>query len=205
MAGSDSQIPSRGPPNGTIRYIFAWDLDGIERQGNGNWSVTNDLGYRLDVEEAYLVTYQASLVPAMKMGNQRISPPWYERIFEHHHAHGPRGSWGPRRPVCSAILVRRIHDDFGHRDPYTVELKANTRYCDVHYLVSQADFGTENLPLEPELDSVSLILRGSWSHPEIGTMNPITVNVDIAYGALQSSLAHILRPLKTSPVSVGPS
>jgi len=42
---------------------MAWEESQIETLANGGWSTTSDLGYRVEVEEGWVLTYLLSLVP----------------------------------------------------------------------------------------------------------------------------------------------
>lgn len=175
---------------GQIRYVLAWDLDGIAVADDGGWSLRTDLGYTVTVTRGWVTSYQVSLASCGLIEGTLAR-------------HAPRssGRHDLGRALWSLIggVAHAGHDD--EDDPSTwpspqveplngfadlelgvVEVPAQT-YCKAHYLVGRADDDAVNVPTEVDYDRVSLHLEGTWQ-VDGGEPQPLVLVTDFNFGKL---------------------
>ena len=161
--------------SGVIRYTAAWEWgEAIDTPGPG-WQMTNDLGYRVQVEAGAVVFYSAEVLACEHehsetlwqrlgdlLGNSLTTPAAYA-------GHGDTDNPAEVMPVLIESLA----------EPATTELGSvqatEPAYCQGHYLVARA--------VEGEMAGRSLTVSGTVNGPD-GIAQPFAIDTSLAWGTI---------------------
>ena len=186
-AGPDPTAPDvspwRGlgevPSAGSARYIYAWDMTGVEVVGeDGAWATMTDLGYRVTVVAGYVVSASVQLTACPADDS---STAWWRQLIGVPAARAGHGTEGNPAAVTQA-LVERLHAT-ATREIGTVNALSD-RLCGVHYLVGPADRDSLDLPESPQMVDRSLYLEGRWRAPGSDVEHPFVVDTAMSWGVL---------------------
>ena len=137
-----------------VRYRLAWDTSGVEARDEGGFALTNALGYRIEIDEAYLTSYSISLVPC----GSAVASPLFGRAPADEFERGHSGESDP-----SALEPPRVEDLRwpSPLDAEAIEFEAAT-YCQVHYLSARSTADSLGLPEDDDYLGASLRFTGRW-------------------------------------------
>jgi hypothetical protein len=172
---------------------MAWEESQIESLDAGGWSTTSDLGYRVEVEEGWVLNYLLSLVPCDSEPDTGALA-WLGWVFGSpaHADHAPFSD-----PSLVELSALEPFDS-----PRTLNLGPfgfpEQTYCSVYWLIARGEPGTA-------AGGTSLRIRGTWQRGtetgavEIDTDFALALITDIPpISADQSGLQVTLtRPLST--------
>lgn len=172
-----------------VEYRLTWGRDdGVTPGGDGSWSVTNDLGYRVRVARGWITSYSMELVECPKESRGEASP--FGLLAA---ALGARAAWAGHlsgtpnpaaiRPMQVESLIEPVSHDVG-----AVTL-APQPYCQLHYLVARAGKDSPGLPADLNMVDASLHLEGTYQARDADRATPFTVHSDVAYGQLFNHVA----------------
>lgn len=160
---------------GSISYTAAWAWgDAIDTPGPG-WEVTNDLGYRVQVESGAVVLYSTQLIACEHEHDESVWQWLSERLGV---AIGPAtayaGHGDEENPAeVMPVLVESL------AEPETVALGSvevsEPAWCQGHYLVARG--------AEGEMAGRSLEIAGTVTGPD-GATAPFVIDTALAWGAL---------------------
>jgi len=187
------------PPPSTphaVRYQLDWSWDDVKRAADGSfWEITNNLGYRVRVNRAYVSSYSMELVecprdatPVAKLETLLCS--MIEGTAVAGHASGT-----PNPAAIRALRVESLTDPAWSEAG--VVMLAPQAYCQLHYLVARASRDAQGLPAELDMVDTSLHIEGTYRAPGAPTEVPFTVHTAAAYGAL---FDHSINP--SAPIHV---
>ena len=189
---------SATPVSGEIRYTLAWDTEGITITPN-NWEVVNDLGYRVQVEQGYLVSNQTRLI-ACEHTHGLIE--WLQHRLGMPKAQAGHGADVDEAAIFDASvesLTAFTAISFGS---VTVH---EPSYCQAHYLAARALRDTRNLPTDTDLFNITLWVSGTYSDAE-RTNVPFSISTNLNYGQIiplqTPSLQSIHAEVGAQPVEV---
>lgn len=166
-------IPAQAE-SGSIRYSAAWAWgDAIDTPGPG-WEVTNDLGYRVQVESGAVVFYSVQLLACEHEHAETV----WQRLGDWlgsslgpvtaHAGHGDEENPAEVMPVLVESLA----------EPGTVALGSvqvsEPAWCQGHYLIAQGVDGA--------MSGRSLTVSGTVTGPD-GTTAPFAIDTALAWGA----------------------
>jgi hypothetical protein len=168
-----------------VEYRLTWARDeGVTPGGDGSWSVTNDLGYRVRVARGWITSYSMELVECPKESREEGSP----FAFIYSMLLGARAAWAghlsgtPNPAAIRPMQVESLTDPASH-DVGAVVL-APQPYCQLHYLVARAGKDSPGLPTDLDMVDASLHLEGTYQARDADNATPFTVHTDVAYGQL---------------------
>lgn len=169
------------PPPSTVTFHLAWDLTGVTVEDDGAWSVVTDRDLTVRIERAWLVFYQASLVPCASVepqGSLGDDLLWLLGVGVAHAGHDDPGMDPSTWPTPTVEwLVPPAPRTFGPR------AVPDQTYCRAHYLVGRSDEGTAELPDAVDLDRLTLWFEGTWQAPG-GAPTPFVLRTALANGRL---------------------
>lgn len=125
----------------TAEILLAWRVDRVS-VGTGRLSLTNNLGYRIELLQGYVADLSLELIPCQKFGEI------FRKMIFGRAAHAGHSRFqSPNRLQHSRIepIVPPDPARLGAFSPPDV------RYCKAHYLVASAVAATEALPAAPDL------------------------------------------------------
>ena len=167
---------SRAPITGEIRYTLAWDTEGITQTQNG-WSITNDLGYHVQVEQGYIVSNHTRLI-ACEHTHGLIE--WLQHRFGM-----PTAQAGHGVDVDEAAIFDASVESLTALTPllFGSVTVSEPSYCQAHYLTARALRDTRNLPTETDLFNVTLFISGTYSDAEQEAV-PFRISTNLNYGQI---------------------
>ena len=182
---SSGQAPAEVPqaaPVGELSYRLDWSWGQAEPSSDGvGWEVVTDLGYKVVVEEGFLVTYSMEVVECDPVIPEGFGAWLWKQV-------GPGVAWAGHSGLAenpAAIRVSRVESLTSPKALVLGPLElAPQRYCNIHYLVARADEDTLELPTEVDLDRVSVYIRGSWQAPDSAAAVPFQFETALAAGVL---------------------
>lgn len=138
--------PTAASPS-SVTWAFAWDEAGLVREVDGGWTTTTDLGVRVHVTRAELVTFTASLVPCETHAADAWVP-WSSAWAGH------GGFTDPTH------VVAPVHEDVVALRPTQVDTGPvpEATYCQVHALLARDATAAS--------EGTSLRLDGTWAAPD---------------------------------------
>ncbi len=156
-----------------VTYLLTWDTSRIEPLAQG-WAVETDLGYRVEIEDGFLVSYALHLEPCAALFHS-----------------------GSDRSDMPTPRVERL-------DTFETTLLApvtfpTQRYCGVAYDLARADWTAEGAPEDLEVDGVTLALEGRWSR-EGG--EPVEFSWSSSLTASNSYPLEVQRPTRRARVEL---
>lgn len=176
--------PLTSPPEGephSIYYELGWQKEGIVQAADGGWSVTSDLGYEVQLDEGYLVSYSAQLVPC-ENDDPLLCRATLPSFLSTKLAHAGHSTGTADPSAIETAVVESLSS------PVTLQFGAALaqpqRYCTLHYLAARADQDSQNLPSQPDLIGSSIYLKGSYRAPGQEDRTPFEVSSDSAYGII---------------------
>jgi hypothetical protein len=174
-----------------VRYSMDWDWGtAIPTSTGTGWEVINNLGFRIVVEKAYLVTYRTGLVACEEA--DLVDP---QRDNPHQMCTASSWSWSL---IPNAYAGHSFVDD----DPVVittsyVEDLSNPKltdlgivtvggqtYCRVHYLLARAEREAVGLPEDVALVDSTIYLQGRYFAPDSNEAVAFTILDASADGAL---------------------
>lgn len=167
---------SREPISGEIRYTLTWDTQGITRTQVG-WSITNDLGYHIQVEQGYIVSNQTRLI-ACEHTHGLIE--WLQHRFGM-----PKAQAGHGADIDEAAIFDASVESLTALTPliFGRVTVSEPSYCQAHYLAARALRDTRNLPTETDLFNVTLLIRGTYDDAEQEAV-PFSISTNLNYGQI---------------------
>ena len=188
-AAADADVDApQGVELSYAEYLLTYAWGEAEPLEGGGWTTVNDLGYRVEVELGYLVSYSASLSPCTPAGTADTSSSTTaslgERLLGRLMLPGTAFAGHASAADPSQIEAPTLEDlalptdrSFGATEFEPAD------YCWVHYLAAQADEDTPSLPADAEMEGATLYLEGQvWiddAHAE-----PFTLRATTASGVL---------------------
>lgn len=167
-------IPAQAQ-TGSIRYTAAWAWgDAIDTPGPG-WEVTNDLGYRVQVETGSVVLYSAQLLACEHEHTESVWQGLSDLLGSvvgptaAHAGHGDEENPAEVMPVLVESLAEPETAALG-----SVEV-SEPAWCQGHYLIARG--------VEGEMAGRSLQIAGTVTGPD-GTAAPFVIDTALAWGAL---------------------
>lgn len=162
ILGAD-ELAAQSEPGPTTSILFEWDHTGVTIT-DGRISLTNDLGYRIDLNQAYIVNLSVELVPCEKWSALAVPEKrsvLYDLVFGRPAFAGHSRFRSPSRLQHSTAepLTGSTIWSLGTVTPPDVA------YCQAHYLIGRAVAVTNNLPTSPDLRNLSLYLAGRFETP----------------------------------------
>lgn len=144
---------------GQITYRLEWEWGQAQPTEQG-WTVTNDLGYEVQVNRGYLVAYSAELIgcePSV------LDTAWLFDYLGPQPAYAGHGA-DPNETRLTASYIEDL------RRPVAVTVETVTvtphSYCQAHYLIGPAgDSATQNLPQDVNMIGQSLFIAGAYIAP----------------------------------------
>ncbi len=167
---------STTPVSGEIRYTLAWDTEGITRTANG-WEVVNDLGYRVQVEQGYLVSNQTRLIPC-EHTHGLIE--WLQHRLGLRTAKAGHGA-----DVDEAAILDASVESLTAFTPFAFGSVTvhEPSYCQAHYLAARALRDTRNFPTDTDLFNITVWVSGTYSDAE-QTNVPFSISTNLNYGQI---------------------
>ena len=172
-----------------VDYYVSWDTSGVTLKDDG-LELRNNLGYQVELRAGYLVFYSTQLVPCEDEESSELTraqtksidwAKWLGRVIGIRTAHAGHGDEDMDPSVMAQSYVENLIA------PEAMELGtrtiADTRYCQIHYLVARGGSGTIGLPEDQDMVGASLYMEGTWSL-EGGAPQPFTILSSVAYGTL---------------------
>ncbi len=167
------------PTGHLVDYTLTWETDDVAFDGD-TLRVVNNLGYTIEVDQAYLVTFGVKLVPCEDELDITLTQILRWMVGGVAHA----GHGGENRDPSAARLPRVESLLAPDTVKHAQRVIGNQRYCQVHYLVGPAGPDTLDLPPTDSLDGMSLSFQGRWHRGDVATAVPFTVTSTKAYGTL---------------------
>lgn len=156
---SVAQTP--GAPRATM--WLSWDRHGVETAA-GQLLLTNDLGYRIELAQGYIVTLSVELVPCEKWGSR-------QPVGSQARLYG----WLVGRPAYAGhrrvLSQRRLQHSTAESVMTLADWKLgrlvppDVTYCKAHYLIGRAFAATQSLPQNVDLRNRSIYLKGTYQKP----------------------------------------
>ncbi len=195
--GNIPQSDAGRPTSGVLEYHLEWDTEGVERIETG-WELVTDLGYTVQIEWGYVVTYSVSLVPCPMAS---LSPvlQLIEWVFPS--AYAGHGDIADQSAIEASIAESLL--DMSSRVIRRTDM-SESRYCDAFILFARGDLGTITDEADLDADGISVTLRGRWLPPGGMTPTPLVIETDLARGELQSSFDQSADALINRPIEIGP-
>ncbi len=165
---------------GNIIYQLDWIWGAATPSQNG-WDVTNDLGYHIHVDEAYLVSYSVQLVECEQDHEETASS---LDLFGIQTAYAGHGSDAPD----PSSLVEPTVESFAAPEMLvygSIAVPAAT-YCQAHYLVARAGNTTANLPNQIELMGTSVYIAGTVRYPDKMISTSFVIETTLANGTVMA-------------------
>lgn len=165
--------------SGTITYDLSWNTDGVTFTDDG-WQVENNLGYTVEVERGYVVSYSVTA---------NYCP----------HRHGLLANLlGFITPATAFAGHNSEHDVAELTASYNESLIAletvtlgtvtvnEPSYCEGHYLIASTDTDAATLPDDVDMYATSLYIEGQYIAPDSTTAVPFTIQSPLAWGTIQT-------------------
>jgi hypothetical protein len=166
--------PVAAPRPHTVRYVLTWATDGVAREADGAWTVTNDLGYRVRVGRGWVTSYSTELVECPKDAAAWF--PFPSLAFAGHLAGTPNPA--AVKPMRVESLLRPADAEAG------VVTLAPQPYCQLHYLVARAGHDSPGLPAELDMVDTTLHVEGTYRAADAAGDTAFTIHSASAYGQL---------------------
>ncbi|MDA0240658.1 MAG: hypothetical protein O3A84_11625 [Proteobacteria bacterium] len=166
----------------SVTVNLAWNRDGVSLK-DGRLSLTNDLGYRIVLEQAYIVNLSVELIPCHEWSgklNGGIGT-WIQALLFGRSAHAGHSLFGSPSKLQNSVaesLLGSAPMTLGKIDAPDVE------YCSLHYLIGRAWAVTKALPSMPDLLNLSLFLSGQFSPPGKGEAQAFLIKSSEASGRI---------------------
>lgn len=163
-------------------YLLDWDLENVELNKTGpGWSVTNNLGYRIQIERGYLVNRSIELIACEHNHTAGVSS-IISALFLPQPAYAGHGNTEHDTSRISRPFVETL------TTPGPVELETVTgmepAYCQMHYLIAPGIETAKNLPDDADMLNVSLFIEGTYQTQDSNTAVPFTITTDLAWGTV---------------------
>ena len=171
-----------------VLYTLEWTLGEATLHRDGStWSVINDRGFEVVVEEGWLVSASVQLVPCEGEAEPGETAGALDTLMRWFAIPEARAEHFGGLEDVSAVLTPIAEPLLGPSQldigPIAV---GGLRYCAMHYLVNKATSNTRNLPESPTLSGVSLHLKGSYrflEDPDAEAI-PLAVSCSMPVGML---------------------
>lgn len=157
-----SPVSAQNAPQASVSatVTLAWNTDGVSLK-DGRMSLTNNLGYRIVLDQAYIVNLSVELIPCQEWSRTPvggIGAKLHAFLFGRsaHAGHSLFGSPSKLQNSVAESLLGSVPMTLGEINLPDVE------YCRVHYLLGRAWAVTKALPSSPNLLNLSLYLSGNY-------------------------------------------
>ena len=175
---TQGQAHQHTAPTTEVSYILDWAWgEALPAEGGRGWSVTNNLGYTIQVQRGYLVNRSVELIPCEYEGS-------LVEIFLDRLASQPVQAGHGDAEHDSTRISTPFIESFAQ--PSTSELETvfgyEPTYCQAHYLIAPGIETARNLPTEVNLLDKSLLIEGNYTTPHSDTAVPFTVSTGLAWG-----------------------
>lgn len=158
---------------GVILYRTGWAWGDAVPTADG-WTVTNDLGFVVMVEKAYLVNYTVQLLECEDHTHASLLDSLMPDTVLAGHGVG----------INPALVEASFIENFTH--PETIEFGKVTvesvAYCEAHYLIARAGSETRFQPGDIEMYGVSLYVEGKYQKMDSAEITPFTAQTHLANG-----------------------
>lgn len=180
---------------GTVTFELAWDLSGVTWTGDGEAQLETELGYQVTLTRGYLTSYSVQLV-ACEDDEASVATPTASRgwladllgsgVAYAGHSYDSENPMAWEQPLVES-LTAPADRVMGEVD------STGLSYCGVHYLAARADDDAVDMPGDADMQRVTLVLDGRWSHGEANGQFSLTSG--LANGVLHDLLADEEPPL----------
>ena len=170
-SGGKQTAETTTPTLTSVEWVMAWDGSATETRETGGWSTTSDLGYEIEVDEGWVLTYLLSLVPCETEADTGALA-WLGWIFG-------APALADHAPFSDPSLVELSAVE-GFDSPSTLSLGPfdfpEQTYCSIYWLVARG---------EPETAAAGTSLRvsGMWQRgSETGVLE---IDTDFALALIE--------------------
>jgi len=170
-------------------YQFTWDRSNIIELDNGRWQTTNNLGYEVQIDGGWLVSYAATFVPCRSASKERITAPNGILAFVASLMVSTARAGHGDVADPSAMSDGTVETIGGPHIRVRVGPIPNAQYCDLHYLVARGDAVTARLNTAPDMIGTSLKISGRYRGENESEFSSFSISTDIAFGTLHSAQA----------------
>ncbi|MBK8257515.1 MAG: hypothetical protein IPK82_33205 [Polyangiaceae bacterium] len=151
---------TRGIQISAAVWTLEWDTHSVTPLGGGGFEVTTDLGYRVSVEEAWLLSHSVSFGSCDTLsqfaGNKPPEKhPWYDFLPIH-------TAWAHTEDTDPSTLETSYVEDL--TKPSNLEFSTAftpARYCRAHWLLARATNPTQGA-IGPDMAQRSLYIKGFY-------------------------------------------
>jgi len=160
--------------SGQVKYTFLW------KDVPDEWSeagvITNELGYSLEIERAWLGVNRIQLIPC-KIDEQQG---WFKNFSIVASAFAGHDDGPPDPSAFDVGLVEEIGSALATETPI-IQVETGL-YCGVHVLYAETpEFAVD---AEDEMVGLTLLLRGHWWSPWSDTKTPFELSTTLGNGAI---------------------
>ena len=195
FGGAETQSPDAGSSEDSlvsrsseVTYRLEWTgHEALTWNEDGTWSLTNDLGFEISVDLAYLVSYSSELVECT--ASERISTSgwikWMGNLVAGAllaRAHAGHSSLDPNPAAIMAPLAETLTPP-SDRDLGSTTIEAE-HYCKVHYLTARSDDKAQWLPENVDLYRQTLFVSGRYLSRDSGAPIDFAWRSDLGNGAI---------------------
>jgi hypothetical protein len=131
-------------------WTLDWDLDGLDLETSGAWSVETDLGFEVRIDQGALFSYALSLAPCT-VSSRTLQPSLVATAWAGH------GEVDPAQQVVALVESLTLPNA---SDIAPISFPAS-EYCGVHWLVAHGE-------ITPDAPQSSLQVHGIWARGEQG-------------------------------------
>jgi hypothetical protein len=174
-----------------VTYSLDWNWgEASPLESKPGWTVLNNLGYRIEVETAYLVTYRTGLVTCEEsdlLDTQRensfgscMASKWTWTLFSNAHA-------GHSFTDDDPVVITTPHvENLAQPSSLSVGTVSvsDQKYCRLHYLIARAEREAVGLPNDVALVDSSLYVAGHYFLPDSDDPVSFSILSNAADGAL---------------------
>jgi hypothetical protein len=148
-----------------VSYLLSWEWGDVARHPDGSWSVTNDLGYEVEVLDGYVVSYEATAIGCSSQAG------WFESVLD---VFVPGVAWAGHAGSSEETVVAEVVESL--TDPVSRSLgvgwTTTADYCEAHLAFGTSDPSATTLFLSLVVDgsrSIEVATELSW-----GTLGTLT-------------------------------
>ena len=170
-----------------ITYTLDWTWGDATPNSNGNgWTVTNDLGYEIQVERGYLVNRSMELIPCPTEDtiSSLILEQFLPQLAYAGHGSDDRDPSRISRPFVESLTAPTsaiLETTYGYQPDY----------CQVHYLIAEGIETARNLPSEMDMQGISLFVEGRYRAPGANNFIPFTITAPLTWGTITDVITEI--------------
>jgi len=165
-----------------IHYALDWEWGRAKPLASGSgWEVVNNLGYRIEIDKMYLVTYRTGLIACEEADLVDVN-----RVNPYQMCTAARWSWslvstayaGHSFTDDDPVVINTQHvEDLSNPKSFDLGLVtvSEQRYCRLHYLLARAEREATGLPEDVALVDSSTYFEGRYYAP--GSNEAVTFSV----------------------------